>query len=133
MDEIFQAGKIRKKEDYIAWVEKDIHRMMIIDSVKIKNKVYKNYPGFLIVKINAIILTMITNPIICFCMSAGKTRDLLAQEYGVSRPTFYSWLKRAGIVLPARVLLSPSEVELVYIKLGKPNLKTDHTPSRAGR
>ncbi|WP_373553187.1 hypothetical protein [Haliscomenobacter sp.] len=66
-------------------------------------------------------------------MSAGKTRDLLAQEYGVSRPTFYSWLKRAGIVLPARVLLSPSEVELVYIKLGKPNLKTDHTPSRAGR
>jgi hypothetical protein len=66
-------------------------------------------------------------------MSNSKTRDLLAQEYGVSRPTFYSWLKRVGIILPARVLLAPSEVELVYEKLGKPiPVEDKHSKSSKG-
>lgn len=53
-------------------------------------------------------------------MCTVKTRDLLAQEYGVSRPTFYKMLERVGLVLPSRVQLSPIEVEMVYEKLGRP-------------
>jgi predicted DNA-binding transcriptional regulator AlpA len=53
-------------------------------------------------------------------MSFLKNRDQLAQEYGVSRPTFYRMLERAGLILPARVQLSPIEVEKVYEKLGRP-------------
>lgn len=53
-------------------------------------------------------------------MNIGKSREELARDYGVSRPTFYKMLKRAGIELPARVALSPAELALVYEKLGPP-------------
>jgi hypothetical protein len=53
-------------------------------------------------------------------MSFLKNRDQLAQEYGVSRPTFYRMLERAGIALPVRVQLSPADLEMVYEKLGRP-------------
>jgi hypothetical protein len=58
--------------------------------------------------------------LITVCMSSLKNRDQLAQEYGVSRPTFYRMLERAGIALPARVQLSPAELDMVYEKLGRP-------------
>jgi hypothetical protein len=53
-------------------------------------------------------------------MNIGKSREELARDYGVSRPTFYKMLKRFGIELPARVALSPVELALVYEKLGPP-------------
>jgi len=66
-------------------------------------------------------------------MSFLKNRDQLAQEYGVSRPTFYRMLERAGIALPARVQLSPNEVEMVYEKLGRPLSQSKSTTNlRAG-
>lgn len=67
-------------------------------------------------------------------MCTVKTRDLLAQEYGVSRPTFYKMLERAGLVLPSRVQLSPIEVEMVYEKLGRPlsEIKNNTNPKGGG-
>jgi hypothetical protein len=62
----------------------------------------------------------IRSPKIHPTMNIGKSREELARDYGVSRPTFYKMLKRAGIELPARVALSPAELALVYEKLGPP-------------
>lgn len=66
-------------------------------------------------------------------MSTVKTRDLLAQEYGVSRPTFYKMLERAGLVLPSRVQLSPIEVEMVCEKLGRPLSEIKNNINSRGR
>jgi len=66
-------------------------------------------------------------------MSSLKNRDQLAQEYGVSRPTFYRMLERACIALPARVQLSPSELEMVYEKLGRPSLENKNNTNTKGR
>lgn len=48
-----------------------------------------------------------------------KTRQEIAQEYGISRKTFYNWLKREGICLQNR-LVSPKEQQLIYERLGNP-------------
>jgi len=48
-----------------------------------------------------------------------KTRQEIAQEYGVSRKTFYNWLKRERIYLQNR-LVSPKDQRIIYEKLGKP-------------
>jgi hypothetical protein len=60
-------------------------------------------------------------------MNIGKSREELARDYGVSRPTFYKMLKRAGIELPPRVNLSPAELALVYEKLGPPPPPPPHS------
>ena len=65
-------------------------------------------------------------------MSSLKNRDQLAQEYGVSRPTFYRMLERAGIALPARVQLSPADLEMVYEKLGRPPQENKNNTSTKG-
>jgi len=53
-----------------------------------------------------------------------KTRQEIAQEYGISRKTFYNWLKREGISLQNR-LVSPKEQKIIYEKLGNP-IKQPH-------
>lgn len=48
-----------------------------------------------------------------------KTREQVAQEYGISRRTFYNWLQREGIKLTNR-LITPKEQQKIYDKLGRP-------------
>ena len=48
-----------------------------------------------------------------------KTRQELANDYGIDRTTLYRWLKKAKIKLSGTVL-TPKELELIYLKLGKP-------------
>jgi DNA-binding XRE family transcriptional regulator len=50
----------------------------------------------------------------------SKTRSEMAAAYGVSRKTFYNWLKKEGIILKSRYL-SPKEIEEVYKNFGKPS------------
>jgi len=47
----------------------------------------------------------------------AKTRQEIAQEYGISRRTFYNWLQREGIKLTNR-LVTPKGAEafLFFIK-----------------
>ncbi len=54
----------------------------------------------------------------------AKTRQEIAQEYGISRKTFYNWLKREDISLQNR-LVSPKEQQLIYETLGNP-IKQPH-------
>jgi phosphopantetheinyl transferase len=42
-------------------------------------------------------------------------------------------LERACIALPARVQLSPSELEMVYEKLGRPSLENKNNTNTKGR
>jgi len=48
-----------------------------------------------------------------------KSRTELALEYGISRRTFYNWLKSENIILKSRQI-SPKEQLHIYDKLGKP-------------
>lgn len=48
-----------------------------------------------------------------------KTRQQIADEYGIDRKTLYRWLKAAGIQLGGR-LVTPAEQELIYQIFGKP-------------
>ncbi len=50
----------------------------------------------------------------------AKTRGQLAQEYGISRKTFYNWLKESGICLSDRKLITPKEQEIIYEIFGQP-------------
>ena len=49
----------------------------------------------------------------------AKTRQEMANEYGVCRKTFYNMLKKANIKLSGR-LITPLQQELIYKKLGRP-------------
>jgi len=51
-----------------------------------------------------------------------KTRQGMADEYGVNIRTFLSWCKEAGIKLP-NGMLYPKKVEEIYEKLGVPEDK----------
>jgi len=48
-----------------------------------------------------------------------KTRQQIAESYGVSRKTSYNWLKRAGIKL-GNGLVTPREQQLIYEAFGLP-------------
>lgn len=48
-----------------------------------------------------------------------KTRQQIADEYGISRKTLYSWLKKEKIELP-RSLVSPKEQNIIYDRFGNP-------------
>ncbi len=61
-------------------------------------------------------------------MHKTKTRAQLAAEYGISRKTFYNWLKKEGIVLHNRNLITPKELELIYGRFGNPNPSGLPTP-----
>ena len=49
----------------------------------------------------------------------AKTRQQIANEYGVDRKTFNNWLKRAQINVPAG-LICPSVYESIYKAFGYP-------------
>ncbi len=49
----------------------------------------------------------------------AKTRQQIADEYGIDRKTLYRWLKKACIQLSSG-LVTPAEQELIYQKFGKP-------------
>lgn len=53
-------------------------------------------------------------------MTHYKSRDEMAQEYGLHRTTFNRKLKDAGIVLPSG-LISPKHQEIIYNSLGMPD------------
>ena len=46
-------------------------------------------------------------------MERSKTREEVAREYGVSRRTFYGWLKQADIHIQ-RGLLTPRDIQKIY-------------------
>jgi len=51
----------------------------------------------------------------------AKTRQQIADEYGIDRKTLYRWLKKADIQLSS-CLVTPAEQELIYQKFGKPEI-----------
>jgi len=53
-------------------------------------------------------------------MKYPSTRIELAELYGVSRKTFYSWLKTKNIEL-SKGYLCPKEVDKIFEILGKPD------------
>ena len=48
-----------------------------------------------------------------------KTRQQIANEYGISTRTLRRWLTQNDITLPSR-LLGPKEQELIYQTFGRP-------------
>lgn len=54
-------------------------------------------------------------------MGKYKTRRQMADEYGVSRRTFYKMVKKADFTL-SRGLITPKEQEKIYKAFGNPAL-----------
>lgn len=52
-------------------------------------------------------------------MERSKTREEVAKEYGISRRTFYNWLKQAGIHTQ-RCMLTPLDIQKIYDHFGRP-------------
>ncbi len=48
-----------------------------------------------------------------------KTRQEIAEEYGISRKTLLRWLRKEGIILE-KGLVKRLELELIYNKFGWP-------------
>lgn len=61
-------------------------------------------------------------------LTQAKTRSQLAAEYGVSRRTFYSWLKKAQFEFD-RQLLIPKQVQMIYEQFGNPNPNREARPA----
>lgn len=55
-------------------------------------------------------------------MEAAKTRQQIANEYGISRKTLSRWLKKASIELDG-YLIAPKEQALIYQTFGDPRKK----------
>jgi len=55
-------------------------------------------------------------------MQKAKTKQEIANEYGIHRNTFYNWLKKAGIKL-SKQLITPKEQILIYEEFGQPSKK----------
>lgn len=49
----------------------------------------------------------------------SKTRSELASEYGVTRKTFYNWLKKENIHIPQGAI-KPCDVRKIYQTFGTP-------------
>jgi DNA invertase Pin-like site-specific DNA recombinase len=52
-------------------------------------------------------------------MNCSKTRQQIADEYGIHRVTLNRWLRRYNIILPSG-LITPLNQVLIYQKLGHP-------------
>jgi len=52
-------------------------------------------------------------------MNTTKTRQQVAEEYGISRKTFYRWMKREKIAL-SNGLIYPKDMKVIYERLGTP-------------
>jgi transcriptional antiterminator len=50
-----------------------------------------------------------------------KTRQQVANEYGISRKTLYRKLKKYGITLASQGLLSPEQQQMIYRHMGNPH------------
>jgi hypothetical protein len=50
----------------------------------------------------------------------AKTRQEIAEEYGIDRKTLYRWLRRLNIELP-KGLIFPSFQKVIYEELGTPH------------
>ena len=53
-------------------------------------------------------------------MYKAKSKEQLADEYGVSRRTLYNWFKQYKIEV-GHGLMTPKQLEEIYAKLGNPN------------
>ena len=62
-------------------------------------------------------------------MKQAKTRAQIAAEYGISRKTFYNWLKKEGLTFQKRRLINPKEIEIIYNIFGNPN-EMNRNPSK---
>lgn len=60
-------------------------------------------------------------------MEIAKTRQQIADEYGISRKTLSRWLKKADIDLEG-YLISPKEQALIYETFGDPQKKRSASP-----
>jgi DNA-binding transcriptional regulator LsrR (DeoR family) len=52
-------------------------------------------------------------------MQSVKTRQQIADEYGIHRTTLNRWLKRANLIV-ANGLVCPRTQELIYATFGRP-------------
>ncbi|ERM82133.1 hypothetical protein P872_08160 [Rhodonellum psychrophilum GCM71 = DSM 17998] len=52
----------------------------------------------------------------------AKSRQEVADEYGISTKTFTRWLKKEGLVISSG-LLTPKEQALIYVCFGNPRQK----------
>lgn len=57
----------------------------------------------------------------------SKTRQQIANLYGVDRKTLYRWLKNAGIKL-SNGLVTPKEQEMIFETFGYPQKKRHKNP-----
>ena len=55
-------------------------------------------------------------------MEMAKTRQQIADEYGISRKTLSRWLKKAEIEVEG-YLLSPKDQQMIYQVFGDPREK----------
>ena len=50
----------------------------------------------------------------------SKSRQQIAEEFGISRRTLYRWIQRANIEMPTG-LIPPKVQDLIYEEFGNPN------------
>lgn len=53
----------------------------------------------------------------------AKTRQQLAEEYGIVYRTFQRWIKGSGIELPNRKLVTPKFQDIIYNAFGHPQIE----------
>jgi transposase-like protein len=56
-----------------------------------------------------------------FVETTVKTRQAIADEYGVDRKTLYNWLKKAEIIIRANSAITPEEQAIIYKEFGDPS------------
>ncbi|MBX2926617.1 MAG: helix-turn-helix domain-containing protein [Saprospiraceae bacterium] len=56
-----------------------------------------------------------------------KTRQQIADEYGIDRKTLYRWFQEKNISLRGKRLISVSEQELIYATFGEPKNRKSST------
>jgi hypothetical protein len=54
-------------------------------------------------------------------MSVYKTRQTMANEFGIDRITFVKEVQSHGIELEPRKLISPAKQDEIYAKMGRPD------------
>lgn len=59
----------------------------------------------------------------------AKTRQQIADEFGISRKTLYNWLKRENITMK-NGLIMPKEQEIIYEKLGRSQVNNHENPGQ---
>ena len=60
----------------------------------------------------------------------AKTRQNIADEYGISTKTLSRWLKKHKIFIPTRDRITPIFLEEIYLKFGCPIMSNDDSKSQ---